>query len=76
MDADYGEDKEIIYSESVESTEEKKDNTIWIVLAVILIVLCCFCLVVAGGLYYVLNWLWVNGDDIFGLALKLTYALI
>ena len=76
MDEDYGEGNEINYSESSEATEQNKDNTIWIILAVILVILCCCCLVVAGGVYYVLNWFWVNGDQIFGLGLDLTYPLI
>lgn len=63
MDADYSESKQP-ESEGDEPVEEKKNKTIWIVIAITIIVIFCCCLIgVYGGW-----WLWNNGDRIFGLA--------
>jgi hypothetical protein len=53
-------------------TEPKKKNTTMIIILVVLLLLCCCLLVVGGGVYY----LWVNGDQIFGLTWQAANLLL
>lgn len=71
MSVDFGETPNESFDYE-EPNGEKKDNTLWIVIAVVLVVLCCCCLVVGGGIWL----LWTNGDEWFGLAYQLSYLLL
>ncbi len=71
MSLDYGETPDTSI-DSLEPVEEKKDRTLWIIIAVLLVVLCCFCLAVVLGAW----WLWNNGDALFGLSSTLGTMLM
>ncbi len=63
MDAEFNELPQA--DEALETTAEKNDNKIWIILAVVILVLiCCCCVAVVGGGV----WLWNNGDELLGLS--------
>ncbi len=71
MSLDYGETPDASI-DNQEPVEEKKDRTLWIIIAVILVVLCCGCLAVVAGAW----WLWNNGDALFGLSSNLGHILM
>jgi hypothetical protein len=56
-------------NEGYESIEKK--NKIWIVVAVVVVILCCSCIILGYGGW----WLWNNGDEIFGLASRMSLSL-
>lgn len=57
---------------SAPDEEEKKDSKIWIIIAVIVVVVCC-CIIVFGLGGY---WLYMNGDDLFGLSAQFIPQLL
>jgi hypothetical protein len=50
--------------------EPKKNNTTIIIAVVVVVLLCCCCIAVIGG-----YWLWNNGDQMLGNAMKLVATL-
>ena len=50
---------------------KKKNNTVLIIVIVVLVLLCCCCAIGGAGWY-----LWVNGDQIFGLSLRQAILLL
>ena len=71
MAEDYGETLKSDYDED-EPVQEKKSNKIWIIVVVVVVILGCCCLIGAYGGWY----LWNNGDEIFGLAARLSQFLL
>ena len=71
MSADYGETPHASF-DLEEPAGEKKDKTLWIIIAVVAVLVCCCCLAVIGGAV----WLYNNGDALFGLGSRLGYLLL
>jgi hypothetical protein len=59
MMEDYGETVKL-EDESIEPSEGKRDNKIWIILAVVAAVVLCCCLISCLGLV----WVWNEGGDL------------
>jgi hypothetical protein len=68
MSADYGETVKLD-DEYNEPGEGKRDNRIWIILAVVAFILICCCIIA----FFSLIWLWNEGGDLILENLGLTF---
>lgn len=60
MTEDYGETVRLEDQDFIQADQEKRDNKIWIILAVVGVILLCCCIVSILGVI----WLWRVGGDI------------